>query len=72
METVVECLLLSIVFVLIVRKIKTFLTFKKQERLDREIENDLVEEFSGSSHSDEFLNWAEELQLEHDITQRSK
>jgi len=47
-----------------------YFSHKRQIRLESEIENDLNEEFPVSEDGEDFLAWAEELQLDHDIVQR--
>ncbi|HAF59348.1 MAG TPA: hypothetical protein DCL00_07145 [Opitutae bacterium] len=72
MTTVFGSLFILVIFSFLALKIKKTFAQKKKECLDKEITNDLIEEFSDPCHSEEFLNWAEELQMEHDISQKSQ
>jgi hypothetical protein len=59
-------------FILLCR-VKTFVKLKRTQRLDREIENDLLQEFPeafdlNKEESGEFVDWLEELQSENHTT----
>ena len=70
MSTFFECLLMLLFFGFISIQALKYFSHKRQIRLESEIENDLNEEFPVSEDGEDFLAWAEELQLEHDIVQR--
>lgn len=70
MSTVIECSLILFFFGLIVLGLKKIISQKKRESLTREIENDIHEEFPSYKDSEEFLSWAEDLQMEDDIARR--
>lgn len=63
-------------FILLCR-VKTFVKLKRIQLLDREIENDLLEEFPEAfdldkEESGEFVDWLEELQSEDHTTKTKK
>ena len=67
--TVITFILL---FILLIR-VKAFVKLKRMQRLDREIENDLLQEFPeafdlNKEESGEFVDWLEELQSEDNTT----
>ena len=70
MSTLFECILILLFFAFISIKALKYFSHNRQIRLESEIENDLNEEFPASEDGEDFLTWAEELQLEHDIAQR--
>lgn len=72
MKTIIQCFLLIVFFFFVVQKLRTFLSSKKQDRLDREIDNDLQEEFTLAQNPEEFLNWVEEIQFDHDVSQKNR
>jgi hypothetical protein len=58
-------------------RVKTFVKLKRIQRLDREIENDLLQEFPeafdlNKEESGEFVDWLEELQSEDHTTKTKK
>lgn len=71
--TVITFILL---FILLIR-VKAFVKLKRMQRLDREIENDLLQEFPealdlNKEESGEFVDWLEELQSEDNTTKTKK
>ena len=67
--TVITVILLFI----LLRRVKAFVKLKRMQRLDREIENDLLQEFPeafdlNKEESGEFVDWLEELQSEDNTT----
>lgn len=63
-------------FILLI-KVKAFVKLKRMQRLDREIENDLLQEFPeafdlNKEESGEFVDWLEELQSEDNTTKTKK
>ena len=70
MSTLFECLSMLLFFAFVSIRVWKYFSHKRQIRLESEIENDLNEEFPVSEDGEDFLAWAEELQLEHDIVQR--
>ena len=69
---------ITIIFSLILLcRVKTFVKLNRTQRLDREIENDLLHEFPeafdlNKEESDEFVDWLEELQSEDHTTKTKK
>ena len=62
---------------ILLRRVKTFVKLKRIQRLDREIENDLLQEFPeafdlNKEESGEFVDWLEELQSEDHTTKTKK
>ena len=71
--TVITVILLFI----LLRRVKAFVKLKRMQRLDREIENDLLQEFPeafdlNKEESGEFVDWLEELQSEDVINKTKK
>ena len=71
--TVITVILLFI----LLRRVKAFVKLKRMQRLDREIENDLLQEFPeafdlNKEESGEFVDWLEELQSEDHTTKTKK
>ena len=71
--TVITVILLFI----LLRRVKAFVKLKRMQRLDREIENDLLQEFPeafdlNNEESGEFVDWLEELQSEDNTTKTKK
>jgi hypothetical protein len=71
--TVITVILLFI----LLRRVKAFVKLKRMQRLDREIENDLLQEFPeafdlNKEESGEFVDWLEELQSEDNTTKTKK
>ena len=64
------CFFLLVGFFLAAIKVKNYLASKKSVCLEDEIENDLIEEFPALDNSEDFLNWAEGLHLEREISKR--
>ena len=72
MWTILFSILLLFFSVFLIIIVKRFIEERRMLRLEREIENDLKEDFTDpatipSGESDEFLNWLEDLQSENDI-----
>ena len=72
MWTILFSILLLFFSVFLIIIVKRFIEERRMLRLEREIENDLKEDFTdpatiASGESDEFLNWLEDLQSENDI-----
>ena len=72
MWTILFSILLLFFSVFLIIIVKRFIKERRMLRLEREIENDLKEDFKdhttiASGESDEFLNWLEDLQSENDI-----
>ena len=66
-----------ILLFLLLSRVKAFVKLKRMQRLDREIENDLLQEFPeafdlDNEGSGEFIDWLEELQSEEHITKTKK
>ena len=62
---------------LLLSRMKAFVKLKRMQRLDLEIENDLIQEFpeafdNAKEESSEFVDWLEELQSEDVITKIRK
>jgi hypothetical protein len=62
---------------LLLSRMKAFVKLKRMQRLDLEIENDLIQEFPeafdlAKEESSEFVDWLEELQSEDVITKTKK
>jgi hypothetical protein len=62
---------------LLLSRMKAFVKLKRMQRLDLEIENDLIQEFpeafdNAKEESSEFVDWLEELQSEDVITKTKK
>ena len=71
--TVITVILLFI----LLRRVKAFVKLKRMQRLDREIENDLLLEFPeafdlNKEESGKFVDWLEELQSEDNTTKTKK
>lgn len=72
MWTILFSILLFFFSVFLIIIVKRFIKERRMLRLEREIENDLKEDFKdhttiASGESDEFLNWLEDLQSENGI-----
>ena len=62
---------------ILLSRVKAFVKLKRMQRLDREIENDLLQEFPeafdlNKEESGEFVDWLEELQSEEQYHQNKK
>ena len=62
---------------ILLSRVKAFVKLKRMQRLDREIENDLLQEFPeafdlNKEESGEFVDWLEELQSEDHTTKTKK
>jgi hypothetical protein len=66
-----------ILLFLLLSRVKAFVKLKRMQRLDREIENDLLQEFPeafdlNKEESGEFVDWLEALQSEDHTTKTKK
>ena len=62
---------------ILLSRVKAFVKLKRMQRLDLEIENDLLQEFPeafdlNNEESGEFVDWLEELQSEDNTTKTKK
>jgi len=62
---------------ILLSRVKAFVKLKRMQRLDLEIENDLLQEFPeafdlNNEESGEFVDWLEELQSEDHTTKTKK
>ena len=62
---------------ILLSRVKAFVKLKRMQRLDREIENDLLQEFPeafdlNKKESGEFVDWLEELQSEGNTTKTKR
>ena len=76
MWSLVITVITIILLFLLLSRVKAFVKLKRMQRLDREIENDLLQEFPeafdlNKEESGEFVDWLEELQYE-DYTTKTK
>ena len=77
MWSLVITVITIILLFLLLSRVKAFVKLKRMQRLDREIENDLLQEFPeafdlNKEESGEFVDWLEELQSEDHTTKTKK
>ncbi len=77
MWTLIFSVIIIILSFLLLSRVKAFVKLKRMQRLDLEIENDIIQEFPedfdlSKEESGEFVDWLEELQSEDIITKIKK
>ena len=77
MWTLIFTVTTMILSFLLLSRMTAFVKLKRMQRLDLEIENDLIQEFPeafdlAKEESSEFVDWLEELQSEDVITKTKK
>lgn len=77
MWSLVITVITIILLFLLLSRVKAFVKLKRMQRLDREIENDLLQEFPeafdlNKEESGEFVDWLEALQSEDHTTKTKK
>ncbi len=77
MWSLIFSVVIIILSFLLLSRVKAFVKLKRMQRLELEIENDLIQEFPeafdlAKEESGEFVDWLEELQSEDVITKTKK
>ena len=77
MWSLIFSVIIIILSFLVLSRVKAFVKLKRMQRLDLEIENDIIQEFPedfdlSKEEAGKFVDWLEELQSEDVITKIKK